>query len=428
MPNQKSLAVLVAASVIIFGSLATPTPVSAADREKVLYAFKGGKDGVWPSASLIFDAAGNLYGTTPKGGNFRCDRYFAGCGTVFKLEPVARGQWRKTILHTFRGTDGAYPGGGLIFDSAGNLYGTTISGGGAKGWGTVFKLSPGVHGTWTETVLHIFNDQDGGLPAGNLIFDAAGNLYGITQVGGKHDFGNVFKLAPGMNGKWTEIVLHSFNGNDGNNPTSALIFDSLGNLYGSTLAGGDVNYCAPNGCGTVFKLVPGADGRWTHTVLHSFTGKDGSIPSCSLVFDTAGNLYGTTVYGGNLNTCVDYGCGTVFRMAPDANGKWTETVLHAFNGNDGSFPYAGLILDANGNLYGTTWYGTNVFKLAPGANGKWTETVLLAFNGKDGWFPGADLVFDTSGNLYGTTEYGGKLNACHSEYGYGCGVVFEITP
>ena len=226
-------------------------------------------------------------------------------------------------------------------------------------------------------------------------------------------------------------MLHSFNGKDGNDPASGLIFDSSGNLYGTTMAGGNVNYCYGNGCGTVFKLVPGADGKWTHTVLHSFRGRDGDLPSSTLVLDTAGNLYGTTEEGGDLNsnTCLGYGCGIVFMLTPRTNGSWSEQVLHRFHGwTDGFYPTAGLIFDAAGNLYGTTWYGGNVFKLVPGTNGKWTETVLHAFNGNDGSFPFAGLAFDASGNLYGTTEYGGKLNNCQSEYGNGCGVVFEITP
>jgi hypothetical protein len=163
-------------------------------------------------------------------------------------------------------------------------------------------------------------------------------------------------------------------------------------------------------------------------VLHSFRGRDGSIPTSSLVFDTAGNLYGATEQGGDLNSC--FGCGTAFQMSPGANGSWTENVLHEFSGGaDGLYPDAGLILDAAGNLYGTTWYeGGNVFKLSPGTNGRWTDTVLHTFNGYDGWAPSAGVVFDSSGNLFGATNYGGKINNCQDQYGNGCGVVFEILP
>ena len=429
MSNQKFPIVLGVALVIISGMVSTPTPASAADREKVLFAFKGLKDGFSPS-SVIFDSAGNLYGTTFNGGDYHCDTY-SGCGTVFKLEPGAQGQWTKTVLHTFMGKDGAYPSP-LILDGAGSLYGTTVAdGANGYGYGTVFKLSPSANGKWTETVLHRFNYKDGGLPSSSLIFDTAGNLYGTTPVGGAYGLGTVFKLVPDVKGRWNETVLHSFNGKDGDGPGSGLIFDSLGNLYGTTFAGGKTSYCSGNGCGTVFELTPGTDGKWTHTVLHSFSGEDGDVPSSSLVFDMAGNLYGTTELGGDLHsdTCLGDGCGVVFMLTTGANGSWTEQVLHRFHGwADGFYPTAALVFDMTGNLYGTTWYGGNVFKLAPGANGKWTETVLHTFKGKDGWFPYAGLVFDTSGNLYGTTDYGGKLNNCHSEFGNGCGVVFEITP
>jgi len=138
----------------------------------------------------------------------------------------------------------------------------------------------------------------------------------------------------------------------------------------------------------------------------------------------------SSLRGGDLSSflCLDYGCGTVFRLVPGANGSWSEEVLQEFNGLDGSSPYAAVIFDAAGNLYGTTWDGGNVFKLTPGTNGKWTETVLHTFNGPDGLSPQAGLVFDASGNLYGATDYGGKLNACYSQYGDGCGVVFELLP
>jgi uncharacterized repeat protein (TIGR03803 family) len=422
MPNKKFL---LAALVAISGFLFAPRPASAADQEKVLYAFDGGADGISPSGTLVFDAVGNLYGTTVNGGDYRCELYM-GCGTVFKLQPAEQGTWSKTILHSFEGQDGAYPSAGLIFDAAGNLYGTTISGG-TKGSGTVFKLAPGGHGEWTETVLHDFDNWDGEAPAASLIFDKSGNLYGTTREGGRYDSGIVFKLATAANGEWTETVLHTFNGKDGSDPLGALTFDSAGNLYGTTVGAYDTD-CSGSACGNVFKLAPATDGKWTETVLHSFGGRGGSGPGSALVLDRAGNLYGTTTSGGNLKTCSGDGCGTVFQLIPSANGKWTEKVLHTFNGRtDGSFPYAGLIFDAAGNLYGATWYGGVVFELVPDKDGKWTETVLHAFSGKDGWFPYAGLIFDASGNLYGTTQLGGKLKKCDGEYGKGCGVVFEIT-
>jgi len=400
-----------------------PVPLFAAGNEAVLYSFKGGGDGLTPSA-LIFDASGNLYGTTIDGGNYHCNRY-AGCGTVFRLSPRAGGGWSKTILWTFGGADGANPEGGLIFDSTGSLYGTSVAGG---AYGTVFKLTPNSNGTWNETNLHSFEGRDGSLPAAKLVFDTAGNLYGTTQRGGLYDDGTIFKIAPATNGRWKETVLHSFNGADGANPASELIMDSSGNLYGTTVAGGDMSACLGYGCGTVFELERAARDRWKHKILHSFKGKDGEMPCAGLVFDGPGNLYGTTNEGGDFasQTCLGAGCGTVFMLTPSGRGNWTAKVLHKFHGwTDGFFPYAPLILDAEGNLYGTTWYGSNVFKLTPRGNGSWIETVLHTFNGRDGSFPAVGLIFDRSGNLYGTTDYGGK-GSCHSEFGGGCGVVFEI--
>jgi uncharacterized repeat protein (TIGR03803 family) len=266
-------------------------------------------------------------------------------------------------------------------------------------------------------------------------------LYGTTYYGGASGTGcggsgcgTVFQLAPGTNGKWTEKVLHSFkaNGKDGYNPDASLIFDAAGNLYGTTNAGGASDY------GTVFELVPGRNGTWTETVLYSFgQGKDGTGPTAGLIFDTAGNLYGTTSAGGT-GQCQDYngniiGCGTVFQLTPGTNGKWKEKVLHNFNynGTDGNVPQAGLTFDLTGNLYGTTQFGGangygSVFQLTPGPNGRWRAKVLHSFNanGKDGYNPYASLIFDVAGNLYGTTVYGGGSGGC----GTACGTVFEIMP
>ena len=279
----------------------------------------------------------------------------------------------------------------------------------------MFELTPKAGGGWTEKVLHSFNAKDGFVSYAALIFDAFGNLYGTTAGGGAYGDGTVFELTPKGGGGWTETVLHSFNDKDGSAPYAGLIFDGAGNLYGTTLMGG--HYVD----GTVFKLTPKGGGGWTETVLHSFNdnGKDGFAPLAGLIFDEAGNLYGTT-YGGGT-----YGYGTVFELTPKAGGAWTETVLHSCNdnGKDGYESYASLILDAPGNLYGTTsvggayGYGT-VFELAPKAGGGWTETVLLSFNDKDGFSVLASLIFDASGNLYGTTYAGGA---------YGYGTVFEVA-
>ena len=308
-----------------------------------------GVRGRFPSGSLIFDANGNLYGITEHGGSF-------GYGTVFELTPNRDGSWKKRVLHSFRLNDGRNPGSGLIFDAAGNLYGTTVLGG-AWRHGTVFELTPNGDGSWTERVLHSFNRSDGDHPVAGLIFDAAGNLYGTTYFGGAGWCGNpegcgtVFKLTPNGDGSWTESVLHSFRyGGDGMWPASGLIFDAAGNLYGTTTIG-------PSGGGMVFELTPNGDGSWTESVLHSFDapGDLGDKPFGGLIFDATGSLYGTTLAGGQ-GTCYGSGCGTVFKLTPNGDGSWTHSVLYTFkaNGSDGNNPSGDLIFDAAGNLYGTT--------------------------------------------------------------------------
>ncbi len=337
----------------VFELTPSPNAVGGGWTVKILYSFKfNGEDGVGPLAGLTFDAAGNLYGTNAYRGP-------SDGGTVFELTPspnAVGGRWTEKVLHSFgSGTDGAGPHASMIFDAAGNLYGTT-QGGGTYSWGTVFELTPTEGGNWTEKVLYSFNPSggDGYYPFASLIFDAAGNLYGTTGGGGASGDGTVFELTPTVVGNWTEKVLHSFNFTDGADPLAALIFDAAGNLYGTTFYGGTYNE------GTVFKLTPTAGGGWTEEVLHSFgNGMGASNPYAGLIFDAAGNLYGTTVNGGIYTSCTygTYGCGTVFKLTPSGGG-WTEEVLHSFgNGTDASNPYASLTFDAAGNLYGTTVYG-----------------------------------------------------------------------
>ncbi len=384
-----------------------------------------GVDGLFPYGGLISDAAGNLYGTTSIGGNYACTSF--GCGTAFELTPNGSGGWTETKLHNFGSyeSDGSYPYGSLISDSAGNLYGVTLYGGDFGG-GTAFELSPNGSGGWTEKKLHNFgNGSDGANPAASLIFDATGNLYGTTSGGGAYGVGTVFELSPTQGGGWTERKLHNFknDGVDGAYPESSLIFDAPGNLYGTTEEGGNFN------AGTVFELLPSQGGNWTEKKLHSFRndGSDGIRPYAGLIFDPAGNLYGTTVYGGS------YAGGTAFVLTPAGNGSWTERKLHNFGSSDsdGVNPYAGLILDGEGNLYGTTFAGGNypcgdsacgtVFELSPAGGGGWTERKLHNFgsNGSDGANPYAGLVMDGDGNMYGVTGYGGS---------YGGGSAFRITP
>jgi uncharacterized repeat protein (TIGR03803 family) len=432
MRSAKSLFFLVAMLTATPGLLTTAVPVFAASSEKVLHEFGKGQDGVWPYAGLIFDGAGKLYGTTTEGGTF-------GAGTVFQLTPGSDGHWIEKVLHNFQnnGKDGYWPFAGLVFDPAGNLYGTTTKGG-ALGFGTIFQMRPGASGQWSERVLHNFSGgKDGSKPYGSLIFDAAGNLYGTTSEGGGSGCygvgcGTVFLLpSSSSNSKWILKVLHSFrdDGTDGHNPFAGVIFDAAGNLYGTTAYGPTSGYFN-NGPGTVFQLTPGKNGRWIEKVLHTFSGPDGYDPYAGLIIDAADNLYGTTVYGGS--SAAD---GNVFQLTPDGKGKWTESDLYDFcvaryNCNDGIYPYASVIRDASGNLYGTTYEGTNsgsdcaaygcgtVFQLMP-ANGTWTEKILYSFHGEDGGLPYAGLISDSAGNLYGTTTGGGT---------YGNGTVFEITP
>src|SRR5271165_2985890 len=351
---------------------------------------------------------------------------------------------QESVIYSFgQYADGRYSASTPIFDAAGNLYGTSSQGGlpGEPYFntnGTVYELSPGTGGTWTETVLYNFGTVagDGANPSGSLTFDAAGNLYGTAATGGAHSVGIVFELSPGAGpgGAWTEKVLYSFQGGapDGANPERVtLVWDAKGNLYGTTKFGGA--YGSGTTGGTVFELSPGTGGAWTEKLLYSFgSGTDAAEPVAGVTLDAAGNLFGTTLYGGI------YGGGTVYELSPAAGGTWTEKVLHSFNqdGTDGKNPYDPVVLDSQGNVYGTTYGGGAypnyfgiVFELSPSASGEWTEQVLHTFTGDpygaapvpDGDFPYGGLVFDAAGNLYGTTSGGGT-----NSFGL-YGTVFEIA-
>jgi uncharacterized repeat protein (TIGR03803 family) len=253
-------------------------------------------------------------------------------------------------------------------DGAGNLYGTTREGPGGK-MGTVFELSPTSSGPWTENILHSFTGSDGANPLGGVVFDSAGNLYGATEEGGDYGYGAVFELSPSASG-WSETVLYSFNSNgvDPIYPFTGLAIDSAGNLYGTAVDG------AAYGGGAVFELT-NSGGTWKESVVHAFnySGGDGFSPQASLTLDSSGNLYGTTSYGGSGKCTSDgsvIGCGIVFKLTPSGSA-WTETILHNFKtGVDGERPEAGVILDASGNLYGTTLFGGTfddgaVFEIVP---------------------------------------------------------------
>jgi uncharacterized repeat protein (TIGR03803 family) len=393
MKGKKLVIGWAAAFTVAFGSLVITGSAFAASPEKVLYSFCDAPncaDGEQSWASLIFDSAGNLYGTTAVGGSSQCGG--PGCGTVFELSAGADGKWTQKVLYRFCSTencaDGANPYAGLIFDSDGNLYGTTGAGGSSE---CTFGYVAGC--------------------------------------------GTVFELTLRHDGTWSEKALYKFcsttNCADGKSPYAGLIFDSAGNLFGTTYSGGSSD-C--QGCGTVFELTPEDNGKWTEKVLHRFTfdsaTHDGASPGYgSLIFDKTGNLYGTTYYGGR---CLQSGgCGTVFQLTRHAKGQWTEKVLYRFqaNGTDGHNPYYGLVFDAARNLYGTTFQGGHsskchagcgtVFELTPGTNSRWSEKVLYSFDGKDGTGAIDNLVLDSKGNLYGNANAGGTYNR---------GTVFQLSP
>lgn len=340
-------------------------------------------------------------------------------GSVFELSAAPNGQWAEKDLHSFNsdGQDGIQPYSSLVMDASGNLYGTTY-GGGMNNLGTVFELHPNSDGSWTETILHSFNADgvDGYNPYANVILDKIGKLYGTTYNGGSSNQGTVFELSPQKDGTWLEHVILSFDYTNGGGPYGGVVLDSHGNLYGTTQYGGDYQH------GVVFTLRPGSNGAWNEQVLHSFdpsTG-DGFEPYAGLVIDTAGHLYGTTLGGGNS--------GTVFKLA-NVNGTWQETVIHSFNpynGGDGIDPYGPLAIDISGNLYGTTWQslfnnvggGGIVFGLSQTKPNVWQETILHNFvSPGDGGNPYSGVALDSTGHIFGTTYYGGVS----------AGVVFEIT-
>ena len=340
----------------------------------LLFAFSnaahGGKQ---PQGNLAFDSAGNLYGTTVYGGTNKAACNNRGCGVVFELSPPSNGGlWTETVLYSFCSEanceDGANPQTGVVFDSTGNIYGTTMSGGNQNalcqgpGCGTVFELQFSQSG-WTESILYKFmgNGVDGANPLGGLVFENTGILYGTVSSFGPLNGGSIFQLSP-SEGTWVFEVIYAFNGfsgsKDGLGPEAGLVFDSEGNLYGTTLRGGAFGSGEGSGFGTVFELSPGTGG-WTEKILYSFAGStDGAEPESSVVLDSSGNLYGTTFAGGEPTGCSKSGCGTVYKLAPNQGGQWTESIFRfPVDGALGLQPAAPLILDAGGKVYGTTTKG-----------------------------------------------------------------------
>jgi uncharacterized repeat protein (TIGR03803 family) len=457
--------------------------------EHLLYHFKGSSDGENPQAGVTFDSAGNLYGTTYQGGGI--NSCTLGCGTAYALKPTTNGGWTESILHSFSNFNrGVEPEAPLLFDTAGHIFGTAPSGGNGGGvifrlnhvdgvWnyeaaytfklynakngstdgqlpqglvmddagilygatggggtcaanptggcGTIFKLTPNSGGGWSEQILYNFCSQtinclDGAGPLGGLILDSAGNLYGATPAYGAHNGGTVFKVDP----SGVETVLYSFpfkTATDVAYPIGPLLFDAAGNLYGTALDGGTTSSSCPQGCGGVFELSPTTGGGWTERVLYLFTGgNDGASPSGGLVTDSA-NLYGTTLFGGSS------GFGVVFQLTPTTSGPYQLTTLHSFQGgSDGIQPPSGLTRDTAGNLYGVAGGGTlegggaaggTVFELSPTTGGGWSESILHSFGaGTDGFIPFGAVILDGAGNIYGTTELGGVPDG---------GIVFELT-
>src|SRR5258708_27569752 len=400
--------------------------------EAVLHNFTVMPDGKSPQASLIADTSGNLYGVTQGGGTY-------GYGVVFKLS-LSGGKWIQSLLYHFTGTsDGAFPSSTLIFDKAGNLYGEAYGGLTTcyEGCGVVYRLSPNADGSWTQAVIYNFvGGTDSSIAYGSLIFDGVGNLYGVGN-GGASNQGTVFALTPRTQGQWTETILYNFTGlADGGGPDGALVFDTAGNLYGTTSYGGDPNCDTSNnneGCGIVFKLTNNGSGNWIESTLLQFEWLNGAYPVGNLVIDSTGNLYGLTFQGPG-GYC---SCGTFFRLSPNVDGGWTYSLLYTFAGGpDAEYVNGGLIEDSQGNFYGTSYNGGltsagggvgTVFEISPSSAKTWKEKVLYRFT-KDGFVgqnPSAGVIVDSLGSLYGTAPSGGV--DCLDSVGCG-GTVFELSP
>jgi uncharacterized repeat protein (TIGR03803 family) len=426
MSWKQSQNILAVSFALICGLLVSTTSVHALGKEQVLYNFDY-NTGTNPYGGLISDAAGNLYGTASVNGTI-------GAGVVYELLPNGSGQWGYEILYNFCSlpgcADGIMPLAGLIFDAAGNLYGTTSQGGQGTGGfgcghgcGTVFELSPTAGGIWTEKVLYAFTGgTDGAIPTTSLAMDSSGNLYGTTTLGGADSnsilcaqgCGVIFRLQPSATGDWTETVLHSFCSGvcrDGASP-NGLSLDSAGNLYSTTTQFGDHNG------GALIQLTQNQKGNWSDKLLHEF-GKDfdGQSPNSGLVFDASGNLYGTTNKGGKK-----FG-GTIFQLSPRANGQWSETILYNFcsaeNCADGGYPAVGLTMDPAGRLYGANFGGGNagfgdIFGFERDETGQWRYAI---FYDSPNVNLDAPVIIDAAGNFYSTTTTGGEFNV---------GTAFEV--
>jgi len=396
-------------------SIFAATQSAAAQTFQVIYAFEGHGTSAHAIGGLTIDGRGNLYGTTAWGGD-------DAPGTVYELERTGSGFVYNELFYVGAGAKGDFPWDAPTIGPNGTLY-ATMNGGGIRGQGTIVNVQPppsicrNTSCPWNATDLYNFSGgSDGGDPQSGVIFDSHGNMYGANVNDGA-GYGVVYEMTPSGDG-WTYQVIYTFTGGqDGANPDSPLIFDSAGNLYGGAMSGG-LPGCAGFGCGTIFKLSPSGSG-WTETTIYSFTdGSDGSAPSGTLVFDPAGNLYGST-FGSDSNPG-----GTVFKLSPSGD-NWTFHLIYDLPGAGGG-PSGGVARDSAGNLYGATWgdgaYGQgNIFKLTPTSNG-WTFSTIHDFTGgSDGSNAEAAPVINSNGVLYGTTYDGGSADC-------DCGVVYEVTP
>lgn len=405
MPLRASFATYLRLWLLVVSSVFSLILLASAQsqiREQVIYSFAG--DCFSPSAPLVADVQGDLYGTGSGGGENHN-------GCVFELSPNGDGTWIEKTIHFFDVNDGVGPGAALVFDKLGNLYSTTVSGG-LYGGGVVFELSP-IGGGWADSILYNFGRSGDGHAPTDVVFGPDGNLYGATQFGGSSGCGIVYSLSPGPVGwAWEETMVHDFanSSQDGCNPSGGVVFDSRGRLYGTTSGGGAL------GQGTVYELTRSKDGSYEQDVIHNFSGADGSQPLATLTIDENGNLYGTTFTGGNLTACFA-GCGTVFELT-ESGGKWLERVLHAFSGNDGKSLAGSVVFDRKGNLYTTAASGGGngfdglILRLTLAVDGTWKETILHKFawpSTGDGAAPYAGVIL-SKGELFGTTTIGGANN------------------
>jgi uncharacterized repeat protein (TIGR03803 family) len=401
--------------LLAFSVIVLLTGAAFASTTNVLYSFGGEDDGEYVDSDLVVDGAGNIYGTSVEGGTF-------GTGTVWELSPSASG-WVHTVLYSFTGgADGGQPYKGVTLDVEGNLYGTAVVGGvggscAEAGCGVVYKLAHSSAG-WTQSVIYNFTGGDDGYgPGSGVTFDKHGNIYGTTPVGGAKGYGTIWQLRPQANGRWQFRLVHTFTGgaDGGTGSAGRFLIDKAGNLYNVATVGGTY------GSGTAYELTPTMIGQWKFTLLYAFKGQpDAGFPYGGLAMDTRGNLYGTTYYDGANDL------GSVYRLSRQS-GVWKENVLYSFKGGaDGSSSISNLVFDAAGNMYGTTSEGGAgcscgvIFKMTPGTNGKWTESIAYRFQGQpDPGFAYNGMVVDSKGNLYGATVHGGTGND---------GTVYQFTP